>query len=98
MFLIHSNTNNVADRSGGTSVPPQTDDILETSSAAGSLGHQTLGHSHTGIADSGVVSQPLNISGFFVFALDHMDSSLAAQAGLFTGEPGGPSLMHLRQN
>jgi hypothetical protein len=27
-----------------------------------------------------------------------MESSLASQAGLFTGEPGGPSLMHLRQN
>jgi hypothetical protein len=38
------------------------------------------------------------ISGFFVFALDNMESSFASQAGLFTGEPGGPSLMHLRQN
>jgi hypothetical protein len=27
-----------------------------------------------------------------------MQLSLASQAGLFTGEPGGPSLMHLLQN
>jgi hypothetical protein len=33
-----------------------------------------------------------------MFALDNMESSLAFQAGLFTGEPGGPSLMHLHQN
>jgi hypothetical protein len=91
-------SNNVVDRSGGTSAPPRTDDILGTRFAAGSLSHQTLGHSDIGIADSGVVSQPLIISGSSMFALDNMESSLAFQAGLFTGEPGGPSLMHLHQN
>jgi hypothetical protein len=47
-------SNNVVDRSGGTSEPPQTD-IFWTGSAADSLGHQTLGHSDIGIAYSGVV-------------------------------------------
>jgi hypothetical protein len=88
---------NVVDRRGGTSEPLQID-IFGTGSAAGPFGHQTLSHSDTGIADSGVISQPLIVSGFSVFALDSMESSLASQAGLFTGEPGGPSLMHLRQN
>jgi hypothetical protein len=90
-------SNNVVDRSGGTSEPPQIN-IFGTGSAAGPFGHQTLNQSDTGIADSGVISQPLIISGFSVFVLNSMESSLASQAGLFTGEPGGPSLMHLRQN
>ena len=79
-----------------TSVPLQADVILGTSSVADSLGHQTLGHLDTRTTDGGVTSQPLVIPGFSVFALDNMESSLASQAGLFTSEPTGPSLMHLR--
>jgi hypothetical protein len=89
---------NGADRSAGPSVPRQADSHLGTNPLADSLVHQTLGPFETRTADSSVPSQPLIIPGFSVFALDSMELSLAPQAGLFTDEPGGPSLMHLRQN
>ena len=48
--------------------------------------------------DSG--SQPLLAPAFSVFQLDDMDlaSAYAAPSGAFTGQPGGPTVMHLRQN
>jgi hypothetical protein len=48
-------------------------------------------------ASDGVTLSPVANFVAPVFMLDdNMSTSYASQAGLFTGEPGGPSLMHLR--
>jgi hypothetical protein len=81
-----------------TSVPRPADSHLGISALADPLVPQAVGPFLTRTADISVPSHPFIRPGFSVFALDNMESSLASQAGLFTGEPGGPSLTHLRQN